>query len=202
MTAMSHPLVLSQEPRIEVLDAGLSPDECTHLINLARPLMQRARVSAGKAGVLSARRSGSNCWLKHNADPVVEAVCRRISRWAGLSLSMAESLQVIYYAQGQEYAPHYDGWDPNTERGRRCLKKGQRVLTALCYLNTVKSGGETAFPKLDLMVEAEQGRLVFFSNVHQNSLQRHPDSLHGGLPVIEGEKWACNLWFRTSYPLD
>jgi len=25
---------------------------------------------------------------------------------------------------------------------------------------------------------------------------RHPLSLHGGQPVLVGEKWAANLWFR------
>jgi tetratricopeptide (TPR) repeat protein len=25
---------------------------------------------------------------------------------------------------------------------------------------------------------------------------RHPDTLHAGLPVLEGSKWAFNLWFH------
>ena len=43
---------------------------------------------------------------------------------------------------------------------------------------------------------AEQGKLLFFSNVEQNTHVLHQDSLHGGAPVIKGEKWAFNLWFR------
>jgi len=38
--------------------------------------------------------------------------------------------------------------------------------------------------------------MVLFHNCHQGSNVRHPDSLHGGMPVIQGEKWACNFWFR------
>ena len=26
----------------------------------------------------------------------------------------------------------------------------------------------------------------------------HPDSNHAGLPVLAGDKWACNLWYRES----
>ncbi|MBV0932282.1 2OG-Fe(II) oxygenase [Marinobacterium weihaiense] len=193
---------LHDAPHIITRDHALTVDECRHIIALAQPRMEQARVSADKAGIISQGRSGSNCWLKHNTDAVVEAVCQRISGWAGLPLSAAESLQVIHYDEGQEYAPHYDGWDATTERGRRCLQKGQRVLTALCYLNRVEAGGGTVFPKLGLEVEAQPGRLVLFANVIDNSLQRHPDSLHGGLPVLKGEKWACNLWFRVPCPLD
>ena len=32
------------------------------------------------------------------------------------------------------------------------------------------------------------------SHPPQRSL--HPDSLHAGKPVLAGEKWAANLWFR------
>ena len=27
-------------------------------------------------------------------------------------------------------------------------------------------------------------------------LDINPNSLHGGSPVLKGEKWAVNLWFR------
>jgi hypothetical protein len=56
----------------------------------------------------------------------------------------------------------------------------------------------TGFPNLDLEVRARKGRMVIFHNCLTKTNIKHPNSLHGGLPVIKGEKWACNLWFRES----
>jgi len=115
----------------------------------------------------------------------------------GIGLEYAESLQVVHYAETQEYAPHYDAWDAGTERGQRCMAKGgQRMVTCLLYLNEPEEGGGTSFPNLDMEVRARKGRMLLFHNCHPNSVIRHPDSLHGGMPVLSGEKWACNFWFR------
>ena len=117
----------------------------------------------------------------------------------GLPLEQAESLQVLHYSQDQEYAPHYDAWDAATERGRRCMiKGGQRMVTCLLYLSDVEDGGGTSFPNLEMEVRAKKGRMVLFHNCYGGRNLRHPDCLHGGLPVVKGEKWACNFWFRES----
>ena len=58
------------------------------------------------------------------------------------------------------------------------------------------SGGGTRFTKLNTVVKAETGKLLVFSNVLANSNIRHYLSEHAGQPVLEGEKWAFNLWFR------
>jgi prolyl 4-hydroxylase len=117
----------------------------------------------------------------------------------GLPLRNAESFQVIHYGPTQEYRAHFDAWEHGTERGNRCMAKyGQRLVTCLVYLNTVEDGGATGFPKLGVEVRPEPGKLVIFHNCHAGTVTRHPHSLHGGLPVIAGEKWAANLWFREN----
>jgi len=43
---------------------------------------------------------------------------------------------------------------------------------------------------------------VVFHNTLPNDAATHPKinprSLHGGMPVIKGEKWMVNLWFREN----
>ena len=73
---------------------------------------------------------------------------------------------------------------------------GPRLLTALCYLNDVEEGGGTNFPRLNLTVEAKKGRIVVFENTLKNTNKKHPLSEHAGMPVLKGEKYAFNLWFR------
>ena len=38
--------------------------------------------------------------------------------------------------------------------------------------------------------------MLVFNNVYEGRNERHELSEHAGMPVIEGVKWAFNLWFR------
>ncbi|MFI1461498.1 prolyl hydroxylase family protein [Nocardia carnea] len=112
-------------------------------------------------------------------------------------MSNAESFQVLHYGPGQQYRPHYDAWRAGSRKAERCLARGgQRLVTALLYLNEVASGGSTSFPELGIEVRAVPGRMVLFHNCHTGTNRVHERSLHGGMPVEQGEKWAANLWFR------
>ena len=95
--------------------------------------------------------------------------------------------------------PHMDAFDPNTPIGKSSFDRGgQRVLTCLFYLSDVDEGGGTCFPELNLNVKPEIGRLIIFHNTRLgSSIDRDPRLLHGGLPVLAGEKWACSFWFHS-----
>ena len=188
---------VNEDPLVAVFENFLSENEVEQLLAAAKPKLQQALVSSAESGVESDGRTGSNCWISHSHNRVIADLCLRIAEVVGVSLEHAESLQAIHYNSGEEYAPHFDAWDSTTERGQRCMAKGgQRLITCLLYLNDVEKGGGTSFPKLDMEVRAKKGRMLLFHNCHPNSIVRHAESLHGGLPVEAGEKWACNLWFR------
>lgn len=189
--------IVAEAPLVCSIDDFVSDQEGSHLMETARDKLAQALVSSAKSGVKSPGRTGMNCWIPHRQDPTVQGLVERVCELVKLPRSHAESIQMIYYGKDQQYKPHFDAWDPSTERGQRCMAKGgQRILTCLMYLNTPAKGGGTIFPKLDTEVEARKGRIVIFHNCHPNTINRHPHSLHGGMPVLEGEKWACNLWFR------
>ena len=95
---------------------------------------------------------------------------------------------------GAEYQPHYDYFDPAHVSTPNILKRGgQRVGTLVIYLNTPLAGGSTIFPDIGLDVAPVKGNAVFFSYDRP-----HPatQTLHGGSPVIEGEKWVATKWLR------
>lgn len=188
---------LADEPNVRVFDDFVSDSEIAHLIAAGNQDLAPALVSLGEKGSLSQGRTGRNCWIAHSHDPIIAALSDRISALIALPLLNAESLQLIHYFETQEYAPHFDAWDAGTEAGDRCMKRGgQRLVTCLLYLNDVEQGGGTNFPKLGIIVEAKKGRMLVFNNCHPGTTIRHPSTLHGGMPVLTGEKWACNLWFR------
>ncbi len=197
MAPQFHARLLSLDPMVAVFDHYVADQEIAHVMKAGESLLAPALVTGPNDGVISERRTGRNCWIAHHHDEVIGRLCERIAKLVGVPLPHAESLQMIHYGKQQEYAPHYDGWDADTEAGQRCLQRGgQRIITCLLYMNDVPEGGGTSFPKLNLEVEARKGRMVVFHNCAPGSTLRHPNSLHGGMPVLDGEKWACNLWFR------
>ena len=187
----------SLDPLVGVRNNIISPIECAYLIELAKPHIKRAGVVLDDGYKPSEGRTGSNHWLKYDEDDVVKAIGQRIADIVGLPLENAESMQIIHYGPEQEYRPHFDAFNLALPKGQRAAKwGGQRLVTALVYLNTVEAGGATQFPKLGITVPALPGRMVIFHNTTNDISGPHPLSLHAGMPVEAGEKWAFNMWFR------
>jgi len=189
--------VFSSEPLVAVRNNVISPIECAYLIELAKPHIKRAGVVLEEGFKPSEGRTGSNHWLKYDEDDVVKSIGQRIADIVGLPLENAESMQIIHYGPEQEYRPHFDAFNLSLARGQKAAQwGGQRLVTALVYLNKVEGGGATQFPKLGITVPASPGRMVIFHNTTEDISGPHPLSLHAGMPVEAGEKWAFNLWFR------
>ena len=188
---------VAASPLVWVFDDFVSEAERDHIIGIAGKRMQAAKVSRLGANTPSTKRTGRVAWVKHDQTPIVRGLVRRVGELVGVPVNHAESLQVVHYAETQEYQPHYDAWDILTDKGReKTAIGGNRAVTALMYLSEVSGGGGTGFPNLDVEIEAIPGRLCIFHDLDVGESQRHVDSIHGGLPVTAGEKWACNLWFR------
>jgi prolyl 4-hydroxylase len=105
-----------------------------------------------------------------------------------------EGLQILRYRPGAQYQPHHDYFDPARPGTPRILERGgQRVGTVVMYLNTPERGGATTFPDAGLSVGPTRGSAVFFSYDRPHPATR---TLHGGAPVLAGEKWVATKWLR------
>ncbi len=184
---------LHHDPLVVLFENFLSASDAEEVILQAKDQLVRARVSGAKEVEVSAGRTNDLVWLQHNHSPDIQRICRTVAEVVGLPLALAEAMQVIRYLPGQEYKAHYDAYKQGSQYME---KRGQRLVTALCYLSNVIDGGETEFPKLNIKIRAKQGSLLIFNNTYPNTNDVHVNSLHAGCPVIFGEKWAFNLWFR------
>jgi prolyl 4-hydroxylase len=190
--------ILCENPLIYTVENFLTYGECEHFIEISRERMERSKVVSKEDGVdgeFCDDRTGSNTFVSHDHTPLTLKIAKRIADTVGISAENAEDFQVVHYEVGQFYNYHYDTFDPETE-SRYMEDGGQRVLTALVYLNDVVEGGETGFRELKINSQAKGGKLLVFETVVPGTTDQHPNTIHAGLPVIKGEKYAFNLWFR------
>lgn len=188
---------LRRQPPVWLFENFASAEEQEALMEAAWEQLRPAEVTGDVKDYISKGRTGSICWVQHDLNAMTLQLAKRISALVNIPLDHAESFQVVHYGPGQEYKAHYDAWDAGTPRGDKCLARGgQRLVTALLYLNHVEAGGATHFPRFKLKVNPLPGNLLLFHNCHAGTTRKHEAALHGGLPVTHGEKWAANLWFR------
>jgi prolyl 4-hydroxylase len=190
--------ILSQEPLVYTISDFIDDETCDHFIQKAKPSLATALVALEKNGSTSSGRTNSNCWIAHNSDAITMSVANKIAEVVGLPLQNAESFQIVHYDTEQRYNAHFDAFvKDDADKNKRLLKRGgQRMITALVYLNDVEEGGHTSFTKLNINVAPEKKKLLVFHNCYEGTTKRHENSLHAGTPPTKGEKYAFNLWFR------
>lgn len=183
-------------PRVVVFGNLLSDEECDELIAQARPRLARSLTVATKTGgeEVNADRTSNGMFFQRGESPLVRRIEQRIARLVNWPEENGEGLQVLHYTAGTEYKPHYDYFDPQEPGTPTILKRGgQRVATLVMYLAEPEKGGGTVFPDVHLEVSPKRGNAVFFSYERAHPSTR---TLHGGAPVLAGEKWIATKWLR------
>uniref|UniRef100_A0A2P2L9I6 procollagen-proline 4-dioxygenase n=2 Tax=Rhizophora mucronata TaxID=61149 RepID=A0A2P2L9I6_RHIMU len=206
--------VISWEPRAFIYHNFLSKEECEYLINLAKPHMRKSTVVDGETGKSkdSRVRTSFGTFLARGRDKIIRDIEKRIADFTFIPVEHGEGLQVLHYEVGQKYEPHYDYFmdEINTKNG------GQRIATVLMYLSDVEQGGETVFPaakgnfsavpwwnelsecgKKGLSIKPRMGDALLFWSMRPDATL-DPSSLHGGCPVIRGNKWSSTKWMHVN----
>ncbi|MDB5946651.1 MAG: hypothetical protein JWQ33_1677 [Ramlibacter sp.] len=191
-----HVLNSMNNPRIVVIGNLLSDQECDELIALAKPRLARSLTVATKTGgeEVNDDRTSSGMFFQRGEHEVVRRLEGRLARLLDWPEENGEGLQILHYRPGAEYKPHYDYFDPVEPGTPTILKRGgQRVATIVMYLAEPEKGGGTTFPDVSLEVAPKRGNGVFFSYDRPHPVTR---TLHGGAPVLAGEKWIATKWLR------
>ena len=194
--------VLSEEPRVFLIENFLTHQECDHLIKRAKPLLKRSTVVSdqmenGNVNALDDARTSKGMFLeKPTKDPILKRIEKRIAELTQLPEDNGEGMQILSYGLYAEYKPHYDFFDPDTPGGAACYNRGgQRLASLIIYLADTAEGGETIFPYADVSVKPIKGNAVLFYNCTPDGTE-DPLSLHGSAPVLSGEKWVAVKWLR------
>ena len=184
------------QPRVVVFGSLLSDEECEGLMALASPRLSRSETVDNISGgsEVNAARTSDGMFFERGEAPLIARIETRIGELLRWPVDHGEGLQILRYGPGAEYRPHHDYFDTAHPGTARILQRGgQRVGTLVMYLNTPLAGGATTFPDVTFEVAPLRGNAVFFSYE-----RAHPSTktLHGGAPVMAGEKWVATKWLR------
>ncbi|KMJ57669.1 2OG-Fe(II) oxygenase [Bacillus sp. LL01] len=177
-----------EEPLIVVLANVLSDKECDELIQLSKDKMKRSKVANGQE--VDAIRTSSSTFFQEGENELVSKIEKRVSQIMNVSVEHGEGLQILNYQVGQEYKAHFDFFKSSSKQ-----VSNPRISTLVMYLNDVEEGGETYFPKLKFSVSPQKGMAVYFEYFYDNQ-ELNELTLHGGSPVVVGDKWAATQWMR------
>ena len=183
-------------PRVVVFGGLLSHEECDELVAAAQPRLLRSETVENHSGgsEVNAARTSDGMFFERAQTPLIARIEERIAALLQWPVENGEGLQILRYRPGAEYKPHHDYFDPAHSGTPKILQRGgQRVGTLVMYLNTPLRGGGTTFPDVGLEVAPVKGSAVFFSYDKPHASTR---TLHGGAPVLEGEKWVATKWLR------
>lgn len=196
-----HPITLNcSKPRVIQVMNVLRGEECDQLIAGSRRRLTRSTVVSNSAesgfSELHDTRTSYGSHYDRGGNELIRRIEKRLSEIFRFPVLYGESIQILNYGLGGEYKPHFDYFDPETEGGKAAMKKGgNRVATIVMYLNDVDLGGATVFPEVNLQVMPIRGSAVYF-DYHLPDGTSDPMTLHGGLPVLKGEKWIATKWVR------
>ncbi|UOE53755.1 2OG-Fe(II) oxygenase [Bacillus sp. CMF12] len=183
-----HIIARFAEPLIVVLGNVLSDEECDQLIQQSKDRMQRSKVA--NSIEVDELRTSSSTFFHEGENEIVARIEKRVSQIMNIPVEHGEGLQILNYKIGQEYKAHFDFFS-STSRAA----SNPRISTLVMYLNDVEQGGETYFPKLNFSVSPQKGMAVYFEYFY-NDQNLNDLTLHGGAPVIIGDKWAATQWMR------
>jgi prolyl 4-hydroxylase len=189
-------LLTMHNPRVVVFGGLLTDAECTGLMQLAEPRLLRSETVDNATGgsEINPSRTSDGMFFERGEHDLISRIERRIGLLLGWPVQNGEGLQILRYRPGAEYRPHHDYFDPvHPGSGKILARGGQRVGTLVMYLNTPEGGGATTFPEVGLEVAPVRGNAVFFSYVRAHVSTK---TLHGGAPVLAGEKWVATKWLR------
>lgn len=181
---MSYPglKVIHNDPLVLEIDSFFDDRLCDEFIT--RAVEQGERYNSQTFAANTATQRTSTTWyLKY--DQVPEFLLKA-NQLTNKLIETFEEPQVVKYELGQQFSWHYDALPVSLNKNG-----GQRVATLIVYLNSVATGGATAFKDLKLQVRPVKGKaLLFFPCMADGT----PDdrTMHAG-QVAGDTKWIAQL---------
>ena len=183
-------------PNLELytLHDFLSAKECDRLVALIGHHLHPSALSFDPKD--TSFRTSQSSYLCHLKSPVALSIDAKICKTLGIRAEYSEGIQAQRYDVGQQFKPHWDYFQPDTDVYRRLAGvRGNRTWTFMVYLNEVEEGGATRFTDINHAITPKAGMAVLWNNLKADG-STNPATMHCGEPVIRGHKIIITKWFR------
>ncbi|XP_066933812.1 prolyl 4-hydroxylase subunit alpha-2-like [Clytia hemisphaerica] len=182
------------EPEILIYRNLLNDRQCHLLIEGSKSKLKRANLMRdNNQAIQTDKRTSKHAWLTSHDVPIITQMEKRAQAITNLNMKSADQLQVNNYGLGGHYEFHYD-WARNNVQ-EVFGPRGNRIATLMYYLSDVDGGGGTAFVNGKTTIFPTKGDAVFWWNLKRNG-EGDQTNLHGGCPVLAGQKWVANWWIH------
>ena len=183
---------------LKVVHDFLSEQECAYWIDRLRVLDRRDTKVLNEIDPTYGLRNRLKIGI-HGDD--VEELKQRVARELDLPPHM-ETARALIHTPGGGVNLHWDHFQIGRE-GPRFLKQymdagGQRIVTAMIYLNRPARGGGLYFPRLGRVYAEEAGKLVAFRTWRDGRPLLMSE--HTGMVIEQGTKYALQVIFRERTP--
>lgn len=171
----------------------LTPEMCSELI--AQIDRERRPSTLADPNGDAYFRTSETCDLAPEL-PVVQELEARLLALNGIDPAHGEPVQGQRYAEGQEFKPHCDYFNPGGQDWEKYTSvAGQRTWTFMIYLNEGMAGGGTRFKCVGKTFQPEVGKLLGWNN-RRGDGSVNPNTLHHGMKVRRGTKYVITKWYR------
>ncbi|ODM95923.1 Prolyl 4-hydroxylase subunit alpha-2, partial [Orchesella cincta] len=199
--------MLNRQPSVLQFYDLLSEKTSGKIVESARSTLGRSQVYAKShpdSKMISQSRTSTSTWLKDDRSSKLKEIMmvyRKIEAYTGLNIienGASEDLQVSCYGIAGHFNPHLDTIFNSVERkhlNKEELHRGDRYATLMFYLTDVPRGGSTAFSRTGVVANPVKGSAIFWYNMNENG-EPDPLALHGGCPILYGNKCVSNKWIR------
>uniref|UniRef100_A0A182SN06 Prolyl 4-hydroxylase alpha subunit domain-containing protein n=1 Tax=Anopheles maculatus TaxID=74869 RepID=A0A182SN06_9DIPT len=186
--------VLSNDPFVALMHGMVYDSEIAQLQSLGDSHIKRSGPT--NDSWLPVFYDNHQTYTLHDRDhPVVERLTHRIERATGLSCETAEDLKVIYNEVGSFKTSAIDAIQTKEEL-HRFAYAGDRLATALLFLNDDTLGGYTIFPKLRVVIPPQKGTAVFWYNLKATG-EANPLMKYSICPLMGDAKWTAKKLIHT-----
>lgn len=183
---------------IEVFENQVDQATCQGLINIfeSNPNVADSLIGYGGYSQNNAlRRSVSLTLLPSNCGDIYNDLNQALQKayhtyrqkypiLEKVKIAQPEPMNLVKYSDAdQEYGWHVDGADAGLR---------YRFLSVVCYLNTVREGGETEFRLQHRKVKPKEGSVIIFPSGWTHE--------HRGLPPASNPKYIVTTWLRFGDP--
>lgn len=194
---LMHVSLEMKKPNIVVIEDFVTDEEVRQILTENKPHLRRSTVHRHEDGASeeSDYRTSSSASLART--DLLKRLEERIGRVFMWPTTRMENFEMVNYTKEQEYKQHCDYFSTESVGGKQAIAQwnGNRVATAIVYLEKADDGGGTGFPLIGLDLNPKVGSLVFFS--YPVDWEHKNLTTHAGLPVLQGEKTILTKWMRA-----